>query len=200
MQLTRIFALVGVVLSAGLAAAAPISHSNAVVARCSSGCTSGTQILDLVVDLQVEVKTTLSLLDKCKATGANPTDLFVKLATLVDTCNQAVAVVEVDTTGVYNGIKAQVSDIVAKIVLDIGTGCGKFQNVKIDGFVYLELCAKIDLALKGLCVTLDVLISGCLKLISILLGQVGSLVGRELQALLVFVREPAPPLSGFISP
>lgn len=49
---------------------------------------------------------------------------------------------------------------------DVSTGCSKFQNVKVDGFVYADLCAKIDLALKGLCVTLDGLLKGCLKLIS----------------------------------
>ncbi|KAG9127050.1 hypothetical protein FRC07_000886 [Ceratobasidium sp. 392] len=168
MHFTRIFTFVGFVLSAGFAAAVPVRHSNAVAARCSSGCTSGTNVLGLVTSLQADVAVTLSLLDKCKATGANPNELFVKLATLVETCNQAVAAVEVDTTGAYNGVKTQVSNIAAKIVLDVSTGCSKFQNVKLDGFVYLDLCAKIDLALKGLCVTLNGLISGCLKLISTL--------------------------------
>ncbi|KAG8686714.1 hypothetical protein FRC09_013957 [Ceratobasidium sp. 395] len=166
MQLTRIFALVGFVLSAGMAAAAPISHSDAVAARCSNGCTSGTDVLGLVTDLQADVSVTLALLEKCKATGANPTDLFVKLTTLVDTCNKAVAAVEVDTAGKYNGVKTQVSDITSKIILDVSTGCSKFKDTKIEGFAYLSLCTKIDLALKGLCVTLNGLISGCLKLIS----------------------------------
>ncbi|KAG8694813.1 hypothetical protein FRC08_008246 [Ceratobasidium sp. 394] len=168
MQFIRIFALVGIVLSAGLAVAAPVSHPNAVAPRCSDGCTSGTKLLGLVTNLQADVKTTLSLLAETKATGANPTDLFVKLATLVDTCTETVAVVEVDTTGVYNGVKAQVSNIAAKIILDISTGCSKFQNVKIEGFAYLDLCTKIDLALKGLCVAMNALISGCLQLISVL--------------------------------
>ncbi|QRW00509.1 hypothetical protein RhiJN_28527 [Ceratobasidium sp. AG-Ba] len=166
MQFTRIFTLVGLVLSAVLVAAAPVPSSNAVTSPCSTGCTSGTNVLGLLTSLRTDVNVTLSLLDKCKATGANPTDLFVKLAALVETCKNAVATVEADTTGVYNGVKVQVSNIAAQIVLDVSTGCGKFKNVKLDGFVYLDLCAKIDLALKGLCVTLNGLISGCLQLIS----------------------------------
>ncbi|KAG8746566.1 hypothetical protein FRC10_004418 [Ceratobasidium sp. 414] len=165
MQFTRIFGLVAIVLSA-LAAAAPVPHSNAVAARCTGDCTS--DVLGLVLHLQADVQATLSLLDECKATNANPTDLFVKLAVLVETATQAVAIVKVDTIGIYSSVEVQISNIVAKIILDIGTGCSKFQNVKIDGFVYLALCAKIDLALKGLCIALNVLISGSLQLIAVL--------------------------------
>ncbi|KAF8610427.1 hypothetical protein BDV93DRAFT_568477 [Ceratobasidium sp. AG-I] len=169
MQFNRILALVGFVLSAGmLASAAPTAVSNGFVARCSSGCTSGTSVLELVTDLKAKVDITLSKLDTCKQTGSNPTGLFVELAVLVEKCKQTVAAVEVDTTGAYNGVKADVSNIVAKIILDVSTGCGKFQNVKLDGFLYVDLCAKIDLALKGLCITLNGLISGCLKLISVI--------------------------------
>lgn len=55
--------------------------------------------------------------DTCQQTGTNPTELFVELAALVEKCKQTVTVVEVDTTGAYNGVKTQVSNIVAEIIL-----------------------------------------------------------------------------------
>lgn len=65
MQFTRVLALVGFVLSAGMfASAAPAAVSNGVAARCSSGCTSGTDILGAVIDLKANVDVALSALGK----------------------------------------------------------------------------------------------------------------------------------------
>ena len=59
----------------------------------------------------------VSILDTCKQAGSNPTGLFVELAVLIEKCKQTVAAAEVDTAGAYNGVKIDVSNIVAKIIL-----------------------------------------------------------------------------------
>ncbi|KDN51601.1 hypothetical protein RSAG8_00146, partial [Rhizoctonia solani AG-8 WAC10335] len=132
------------------------------------GCNSGEQVLKLVKNLHDEVRETLMSLDNCYTSGSNPTDIFTQLASKVDRSNSAMAAAGVDGTDLdpKTAVQVQVSDITAKMILDISTGCSKFQKVEIKDFDYAALSSKIDMALKGLCIGLDELIDGCLSLIS----------------------------------
>ncbi|KAG8691884.1 hypothetical protein FRC11_006465 [Ceratobasidium sp. 423] len=168
MKFTRLVSLFTTVMSASvlvLAAHIATSHRSDITDRCG-GCNAGEKALLFVNELEADVRSTLALLDNCRTTGSNPTDLFVELASKVDQCNSAVAAFGVGGTGPDSKMAAQVSDTAAKIILDISTGCSKFQNVKIDGFDYAKLSSKIDMALKGFCIALDGLIKGCIRRIS----------------------------------
>ncbi|CAE6520002.1 unnamed protein product [Rhizoctonia solani] len=170
MKFTRLVSLFTTVMSASvlvLAASVVTVHRGDITDLCG-GRDAGEQALSLVNRLQADVRSTLASLDKCRVAGSNPTDLFNELASKVTQCNGAMAAIGVDGTDAdrKTAAQVQVSDIAAKMILDIGTGCSKFQDVKIDGFDYMKLSSKIDEALKGFCVTLDGLIKGCLRLIS----------------------------------
>ncbi|CAE6462988.1 unnamed protein product [Rhizoctonia solani] len=185
MKFTRLVSFVAAIVSASvLVAAAPVPSAPPRNDYCS-GCNYGERALSLVTTLQVEVSKTLILLDDCRNAGSNPTDLFIHLAAKVDECNSAVAAVGVDDLELVASVRAQVSNIAAKIILDISTGCSKFQDVKIENFNYVALSAKIDVALKGLCISLDVLIQGFVKLVSsICLPNAVLLVAANLRACL----------------
>ncbi|KAH7340567.1 hypothetical protein B0J17DRAFT_324838 [Rhizoctonia solani] len=187
MKFTRLVSFVAAIVSTSvLVAATPVPSPPPSYDHCS-GCNYGEQTLSLVTKLQVEVSKTLILLDDCHNTGSDPTDLFIQLATNVDQCNSAVAAVGVDGSNpdVKASIQIQVSDIAAEIILDISTGCSKFQNVKIENFNYIALSAKIDATLKGLCVSLNVLIQGFIKHVSsICLPKTAILLAANLKACL----------------
>ncbi|KAJ1310094.1 hypothetical protein OPQ81_006841 [Rhizoctonia solani] len=132
--------LATVVFATVLVAAAPVPTLNRshITGRCS-GCHSGEQALSLVSKLQADVHDALALLDNRHATGSNPADLFIELATKIDQCNSAAAAAKVDGANLDSKMAVQVSDITAKIILDISTGCSKFRNVKIDGLPQVDL-------------------------------------------------------------
>ncbi|CUA75172.1 hypothetical protein RSOLAG22IIIB_01820 [Rhizoctonia solani] len=168
MKFTRVVSfLVTVVSTSVLVVATPVETlSGSDISGLCRGCNPGRQVLSLVKKLQADTRATLALLENCRTTGCNTTDLFVELAAKVDQCNNAAVTLEVDDTNLDSKTKVQVSEIVTRIILDVSTGCSKFQDVNIEDFVYVSLCSKIDVALKELCITLDLLIKGCLGLIS----------------------------------
>ncbi|ELU44026.1 hypothetical protein AG1IA_01942 [Rhizoctonia solani AG-1 IA] len=83
--------------------------------------------------------------DTVHTSGSDPKELFVKLATKVDQYNHAMTAVKVD---------------------NIGSGCSKFQKVKLKEFDCDGFSSDIGVALKRLYVNLDDLIKECLKSIS----------------------------------
>ncbi|EUC67341.1 transmembrane protein, putative, partial [Rhizoctonia solani AG-3 Rhs1AP] len=153
-----------------LVAATPVAtlSRSDITGRCS-GCDSTSELVIQLVDkLHSDVSNTLALLDNYRATGSNPTELFTRLTSQVNQCNNAMSAVGVNSVDVdpKSMIQNQVSTITGNMILDMSAGCSKFRNVNIKDFDYAALSSKLDMALKELCVALEESMEGSLALIS----------------------------------
>ncbi|KAG8707530.1 hypothetical protein FRC09_001772 [Ceratobasidium sp. 395] len=187
MQLfSRFSAFVLVLLSslALLSCASPIAGGAAVaipehnlVARggtCTTGCTTGTDTFNILLDLKAKLDVQLGLLDKCLDDKTDPTEVILKIEALIKVAVEAILKLKVDLTGLLNLKITVIVNLLVTIVISIATHCGKWVDkgaalhIKLD--VFLALIVKLDVALKLLLSTCNGLGAVLLVLVKVLIN------------------------------
>ncbi|CAE6499084.1 unnamed protein product [Rhizoctonia solani] len=164
-----------------LACASPIAAPAAAVAlpehglvprgTCVVGCTTGTKTADILVQLDLDIKVQLDLLDKCLENGTKPDDIIIKIEALINVAVAAIVKLDVDLLGLLNGKITIIVNLLVSILISVATHCGKWASKGAAEFeVFLQLCVKLDIALKALLSTCNGLGAVLLLLIKVLIN------------------------------
>ncbi|KAJ1302417.1 hypothetical protein OPQ81_002736 [Rhizoctonia solani] len=164
-----------------LACASPVAAPAAAVAlpghglvargTCSVGCTTGTKTEEILIKLKADVDIQLGLLDKCLETGEKPDAVILKIEELINTAVAAISKLDVDLLGLLNGKITAIVNLLVYILISVATHCGKWVSKGAAEFeAFLQLCAKLDVALKALLSTCNGLGALLLVLIKVLVN------------------------------
>ncbi|KAJ1302432.1 hypothetical protein OPQ81_002750 [Rhizoctonia solani] len=162
-----------------LACASPVAAPAAAVAlpehglvprgTCVVGCTTGTKTEEILVKLKADVDIQLGLLDKCLETGEKPDAIILKIEALINVAVAAIVKLDVDLLGLLNGKITIIVNLLVSILISVATHCGKWASKGAAEFeVFLQLCVKLDVALKALLSTCNGLGALLLVLIKVL--------------------------------
>ncbi|CAE6409955.1 unnamed protein product [Rhizoctonia solani] len=173
--LARLLAIAFVVLSFSMIVwGAPVEAAKDLIARggtCSVGCTTGDQVVAILVKLKAEIKLKLDLLDGCYNNGTDPKGIIADIVILINAAVALILALPKDLLGLLNGKILVIVNLCVSIVVDIASHCGKWSD-KPDFDVFLGLIVVIDIALKGLLAAVGGLLGTILGLIAGLLGGV----------------------------
>ncbi|KAB5590908.1 hypothetical protein CTheo_5660 [Ceratobasidium theobromae] len=182
-SLSRLSAFFLVFLSslALFACASPLPQPAAAVAvqerglvprgTCVVGCTTGAQTHEILVQLQADINIQLGLLDKCLEDGTNPTNVIVKIEALINAAVALIVKLDVDLLGLLNGRITLIVNLLVSILISVATHCSKWAVKGAAEFeVFLQLCVRLDVALKALLSTCNGLGALLLALIRILIN------------------------------
>ncbi|KAF8604893.1 hypothetical protein BDV93DRAFT_522189 [Ceratobasidium sp. AG-I] len=156
---------------AGPAPAVALSE-HALVPRgtCVVGCTTGTKTADILVQLDLDIKVQLDLLDKCLENGTKPDDIIIKIEALINVAVAAIVKLDVDLLGLLNGKITIIVNLLVSILIGVATHCGKWVDKGINVDLYIALFVKLDVAIKALLSTCNGLGAVLLLLIKILIN------------------------------
>ncbi|QRW00525.1 hypothetical protein RhiJN_28543 [Ceratobasidium sp. AG-Ba] len=185
-RVARLFAFALVLLSFALlvcAAPAPIIKDTAsgLVARggtCTVGCTTGNQVVDILVKLKADIAIKLDLLDGCYDNGTDPAGIIAEIAALINAAVVLILALPKDLLGLLNGKIFIIVNLCVSIT--IATHCAKWSD-KAGYDAFLALCVVLDVALKAL-------LSACGGLLGTILGLIAGLLGGVNLALLIKVK------------
>ncbi|CCO26314.1 hypothetical protein BN14_00334 [Rhizoctonia solani AG-1 IB] len=173
--LARLLAIAFVVLSFSMIVwGAPVEAAKDLIARggtCSVGCTTGSQVVDILVKLKADINLKLDLLDGCYNNGTDPKGIIADIVILINAAVALILALPKDLLGLLNGKILVIVNLCVSIVVDIASHCGKWSD-KPDFDVFLGLIVVIDIALKGLLAAVGGLLGTILGLIAGLLGGV----------------------------
>ncbi|GAB1517353.1 hypothetical protein RhiTH_000399 [Rhizoctonia solani] len=182
--LARILAIAFVVLSFSMLVwGAPVEAGKNLLARggtCSVGCTTGNQVVDILVRLKADIAIKLDLLDACYNNGTDPAGIIADIVVLINAAVVLILALPKDLLGLLNGKILIIVNLCVSIVIDIASHCGKWSD-KPNFDVFLGLIVVIDVALKGL-------LSACGGLLGTILGLIAGLLGGANLALLLKVK------------
>ncbi|KAG8769506.1 hypothetical protein FRC12_004914 [Ceratobasidium sp. 428] len=150
------------------------------LAATSIGCTTGNQVVDILVKLKADLAIKLDLLDGCYNSGTDPADIIAEIVVLVNVAVALILDCPKDLLGLLNGQLTVIVNLCVSIIVDIATHCGKWSD-KPNFDAFLSLCVVIDVALKGL-------LSACSGLLGVILGLLAGLLGGANLALLAKVK------------
>ncbi|KAJ1299317.1 hypothetical protein OPQ81_011865 [Rhizoctonia solani] len=132
-----------------LACASPVAAPAAAVAlpghglvargTCSVGCTTGTKTEEILIKLKADVDIQLDLLDKCLETGEKPDAIILKIEGLINTAVAAISKLDIDLLGLLR----RKDHRHCQLASGLRKGAAEFE-------AFLQLCAKLDVALKAL--------------------------------------------------
>ncbi|CAE6471180.1 unnamed protein product [Rhizoctonia solani] len=138
---------------------------------CVLGCTTGTKTEDILVKLKADIDVQLVLLDKCLETGEKPDGIILKIEALINVAVAAIVKLDVDLLGLLNGKITIIVNLLVTILISVATHCGKWASKGAAEFeVFLQLCVKLDVALKALLSTCNGLGALLLVLIKVLVN------------------------------
>ncbi|ELU44034.1 hypothetical protein AG1IA_01932 [Rhizoctonia solani AG-1 IA] len=170
--LARILAIAFIVLSFSMLVwGAPVEAGKNLLARggtCSVGCTTGNQVVDILVKLKADIAIKLDLLDACYNSGVDPAGIVADIVVLINAAVALILACPRDLSGLRSHSQ------------DIASHCGKWSD-KPNFDVFLGLIVVIDVALKGL-------LSACGGLLGTILGLIAGLLGGANLALLLKVK------------
>ncbi|KAF8682975.1 hypothetical protein RHS04_02645 [Rhizoctonia solani] len=182
--LARILAIAFVVLSFSMLVwGAPVEAGKNLLARggtCSVGCTTGNQVVDILVRLKADIAIKLDLLDACYNNGTDPAGIIADIVVLINAAVVLILALPKDLLGLLNGKILIIVNLCVSIVIDIALHCGKWSD-KPNFDVFLGLIVVIDVALKGL-------LSACGGLLGTILGLIAGLLGGANLTLLLKVK------------
>jgi len=177
------FAAFAIVLLSSLAlfaCASPIAEPAPVVSlpehalvprgTCVLGCDTGTKTADILVQLDLDIKVQLDLLDKCLENGTKPDDIIIKIEALINVAVAAIVKLDVDLLGLLNGKITIIVNLLVSILIGVATHCGKWVDKGINVDLYIALFVKLDVALKALLSTCNGLGAILLLLIKVLIN------------------------------
>ncbi|KAG9118811.1 hypothetical protein FRC07_006494 [Ceratobasidium sp. 392] len=184
----RFFAFAFLVLSFSLlvyaapaALVAPVSKD--LIARggtCTIGCTTGTDVVDILLKLKADLDIKLSLLDGCYNDGTDPSGVIAEIVALINAAVVLILALPKDLLGLLNGKILVIVNLCVSIVITVATHCAKWSD-KAGYDAFLTLCVVIDAALKAL-------LSACGGLLGTILGLIAGLLGGANLALLIKVK------------
>ncbi|KAG9118984.1 hypothetical protein FRC07_006222, partial [Ceratobasidium sp. 392] len=107
----RFFAFAFLVLSFGLLvyaapAALVASAGKGLTARdgtCTIGCTTGTDVVAILVKLLADIKVKLALLDGCYNDGTDPSGIIADIVVLINVAVALILALPTDLLGLLNG-------------------------------------------------------------------------------------------------
>ncbi|CAE6393310.1 unnamed protein product [Rhizoctonia solani] len=173
--LARLLAIAFVVLSFSMIVwGAPVEGGKNLIARggtCTIGCTTGNQVVDILVKLKADIKIKLDLLDGCYNNGTDPAGIIGDIVVLINAAVALILALPKDLLGSLNGKILVIVNLCVGIVIDITTHCGKWSD-KPNWDAFLTLIVVIDVALKGLLAAVGGLLGTILGLLAGLLGGV----------------------------
>ncbi|KAJ1310108.1 hypothetical protein OPQ81_006855 [Rhizoctonia solani] len=182
--LARLLAIAFVVLSFSMIVwGAPVEAGKNLVARggtCSVGCTTGNQVVDILVKLKADIKLKLDLLDGCYNNGTDPASIIADIVILINAAVALIVALPKDLLGLLNGKIFVIVNLCVSIVIDIASHCAKWSD-KPNFDVFLALIVVIDVALKNL-------LACVCGLLGTILGLLGGLLGGSNLALLLKVK------------
>ncbi|CAE7202373.1 unnamed protein product [Rhizoctonia solani] len=182
--LARLLAIAFVLLSfTMLVWGAPVEAGKNLIARggtCSLGCTTGNQVVAILIKLKADINLKLDLLDACYNNGTDPSGIIADIVTLINAAVALILALPKDLLGLLNGKILVIVNLCVSIVIDIASHCGQWSD-KPNFDVFLTLIVVIDVALKGL-------LSACGGLLGTILGLVAGLLGGANLALLLKVK------------
>ncbi|CAE6343267.1 unnamed protein product [Rhizoctonia solani] len=134
-------------------------------------CNTGTKAEEILVKLKADIDVQLVLLDKCLETGEKPDGIIIKIEALINVAVAAIVKLDVDLLGLLNGKITIIVNLLVTILISVATHCGKWATKGAAEFeVFLQLCVKLDVALKALLSTCNGLGAVLLLLIKVLVN------------------------------
>ncbi|CUA73457.1 hypothetical protein RSOLAG22IIIB_10812 [Rhizoctonia solani] len=157
-------------VAAPAGAVAPPEHALVPRGTCVV-CNTGTKTEEILVKLKADIDVQLLLLDKCLETGEKPDGIIVKIEALINVAVAAIVKLDVDLLGLLNGKITIIVNLLVTILISVATHCGKWASKGAAEFeVFLQLCVKLDVALKALLSTCNGLGAVLLVLIKVLIN------------------------------
>ncbi|CAE6481311.1 hypothetical protein ACGC1H_007343 [Rhizoctonia solani] len=163
-----------------LACASPVAVPTAAVALPEHAlvprgtclvCNTGDKTHAILVDLKANIDIQLGLLDKCLETGEKPDGIIIKIEALINVAVAAIVKLDVDLLGLLNGKVTLIVNLLASILISVATHCGKWASKGTAEFeVFLQLCVRLDVALKALLSTCNGLGAVLLLLVKLLIN------------------------------
>ncbi|KAG8769505.1 hypothetical protein FRC12_004913 [Ceratobasidium sp. 428] len=147
---------------------------------CTVGCTTGNQVVDILVKLKADIAIKLDLLDGCYDDGTDPSGVIADIVVLINAAVALILALPKDLLGLLNGKILVIVNLCVSIVITIATHCAKWSD-KAGYDAFLTLCVVIDIALKAL-------LSACGGLLGTILGLIAGLLGGANLALLIKVK------------
>ncbi|CAE6350491.1 unnamed protein product [Rhizoctonia solani] len=182
--LARLFAIALVLFSfAVLVWSAPVEAGEKLIARggtCTIGCTTGNQVVAILLKLKADIAVKLALLDACYNNGTDPAGVIADIVVLINAAVALILALPKDLLGLLNGKILIIVNLCVSIVVDIASHCGQWSN-KPNFDVFLTLIVVIDVALKALLAAIG-------GLLGTILGLLAGLLGGANLALLVKVK------------
>ncbi|KAG8718210.1 hypothetical protein FRC09_013003 [Ceratobasidium sp. 395] len=148
-------------------AALVASEGKGLLARggtCTTGCTTGTDVVAILIKLLADIKVKLALLDGCYNDGTDPTGIIADIVALINAAVALILALPKDLLGLLNGKLTVIVNLCVSIVIEIATHCVKWSDKP-----------NFDLILK-LCIDLDVALCALLKAVGGLLGTILGLI------------------------
>ncbi|CAE6364424.1 unnamed protein product [Rhizoctonia solani] len=134
-------------------------------------CNTGTKTETILVKLKADIDVQLGLLDKCLETGEKPDGIIIKIEALINVAVAAIVKLDVDLLGLLNGRITIIVNLLVTILISVATHCGKWASKGAAEFeIFLQLCVKLDVALKALLSTCNGLGAVLLILIRVLIN------------------------------
>ncbi|QRW27116.1 hypothetical protein RhiXN_01711 [Rhizoctonia solani] len=170
--LARILAIAFVVLSFSMLVwGAPVEAGKNLLARggtCSVGCTTGNQVVDILVRLKADIAIKLDLLAlRCLLQhGTDPAGIVADIVVLINAAVVLILACLRTCLGLLNGKISSFVNLCVSIVIDIASHCGKWSDKP----------------------NFDGLLSACGGLLGTILGLIAGLLGGANLALLLKVK------------
>ncbi|KDN51587.1 hypothetical protein RSAG8_00132, partial [Rhizoctonia solani AG-8 WAC10335] len=182
--LARLLAIAFVLLAFTMVVwSAPVETGKNLIARggnCTIGCTTGNQMLAILLKLKADIDVKLDLLDACYNNGTDPAGIVADIVALINAAVILIVALPKDLLGLLNGKTTVIVNLCVSIVVNIASHCGKWSD-KPNYDAFLTLIVVIDVALKAL-------LSATCGLLGTLLGLIASLLGGVNLALLLKVK------------
>ncbi|KAH7340551.1 hypothetical protein B0J17DRAFT_766525 [Rhizoctonia solani] len=182
--LTRLLAIAFVILSFTVIVwGAPVETGKNLIGRggtCTIGCTTGNQVVAILIKLKADITLKLDLLDACYNNGTDPEGIIADIVALINAAAALILALPKDLLGLLNGKILVIVNLCVSIVIDIASHCGQWSD-KPNFDVFLALIVVLDVALKGL-------LAACGGLLGAILGLLAGLLGGANLALLAKVK------------
>ncbi|KAG8687862.1 hypothetical protein FRC09_013241 [Ceratobasidium sp. 395] len=138
---------------------------------CTVSCTTGTDVVAILVKLLADIKVKLALLDGCYNDGTDPTGIIADIVVLINAAVALILGLPKDLLGLLNGKIMVMVNLCVSIVIEIATHCVKWSD-KPNFDLILKLCIELDIALCALLKAVGGLLGTILGLIAGLLSSV----------------------------
>ncbi|KAG8770058.1 hypothetical protein FRC12_004541 [Ceratobasidium sp. 428] len=138
---------------------------------CTTGCTTGTDVVAILVKLLADIKIKLTLLDGCYNDGTDPTGIIADIVALINAAVLLILALPKDLLGLLNGKITIIVKLCVSIIIEIATHCVKWSD-KPNFDLILKLCIDLDVALCALLKAVGGLLGTILGLIAGLLSSV----------------------------